>query len=248
MDAIIPHPHPPGAPGATSNGRYRWLLFDADGTLFDFERAEGVALEQSFRQFGAPFEPGYRETYGRINRELWQDFEQGRITPSRLKVGRFDRLLTTLGLSWPAPAFSEAYLGHLAACAPLLEGAFELVRACHSRYQMAIVTNGLKAVQRGRLGRSPLGPYFPHWIISEEIGAAKPEGRFFDAAFERIGRPSRREVLMIGDNWSSDIIGAAAYGLDTCWFNPRGEPRPATPAITHEVRALPELAAWLGVG
>ena len=27
--------------------RYKWLLFDADGTLFDYDRAERVALEQA---------------------------------------------------------------------------------------------------------------------------------------------------------------------------------------------------------
>ncbi len=27
---------------------YTWLLFDADGTLFDYDRAEATALEQDF--------------------------------------------------------------------------------------------------------------------------------------------------------------------------------------------------------
>jgi len=237
--------HPLPAPAEVRARRYQWLLFDADGTLFDFEHAELAALEQAFRQFGAPFQAAYLEVYREINRALWLELERGLIAPGRLKVRRFERLLAALGLAWSPAAFSDAYLQFLGAGTQLIEGAQELVQACHAAHHLAIVTNGLQAVQRSRLARSSIGPLFRHVIISEEIGVAKPDARFFDAAFALIGQPSRDQVLMIGDNWSSDIAGAAAYGLDTCWFNPRGEARPAAPQITKEIRALPELAAWL---
>jgi len=43
--------------------RYRWLLFDADGTLFDYDRAEAAALQQTFEQIGAPFRPEHLTEY-----------------------------------------------------------------------------------------------------------------------------------------------------------------------------------------
>ena len=46
--------------------RYRWLLFDADGTLFDYDRAERVALEQALGQIGESFEPSHLAAYRRI--------------------------------------------------------------------------------------------------------------------------------------------------------------------------------------
>ncbi|MEI8039829.1 MAG: hypothetical protein WCL11_00385, partial [Verrucomicrobiota bacterium] len=64
-----------GSPGSAP--RYRWLLFDADGTLFDYERAEIVALEQALTQTGVPLAPGYLATYQRINKALWQGVERG---------------------------------------------------------------------------------------------------------------------------------------------------------------------------
>ena len=45
------------------NKRYQWLLFDADGTLFDYVRAEALALEKTFHHVGAPFEQRYLEEY-----------------------------------------------------------------------------------------------------------------------------------------------------------------------------------------
>ena len=32
--------------------QYQWLFFDADGTLFDYDRAEVAALEQAFEHIG----------------------------------------------------------------------------------------------------------------------------------------------------------------------------------------------------
>jgi len=38
---------------------YTWVLFDADGTLFDFEKAEIEALERTLAEFGYEPEPKY---------------------------------------------------------------------------------------------------------------------------------------------------------------------------------------------
>ena len=108
------------------------------------------------------------------------------------------------------------------------------------------MTNGLTVVQRGRLARSVIRHHVSDIIISEEIGAAKPAKEFFDTAFARLGQPSKREVLMIGDGWASDIQGAIQYGIDACWFNPGRKPRPTSYEITREITSLRELSDWLG--
>ena len=68
---------------------------------------------------------------------------------------------------------------------------------------------------------------------------------FFDVTFARLGNPSKTEVLMIGDNWSSDIAGGVNYGLDTCWYNSSRQPRPNGLPILREIAALEELTGWL---
>jgi FMN phosphatase YigB (HAD superfamily) len=51
---------------------------------------------------------------------------------------------------------------------------------------------------------------------------------------------------MVGDQLSTDILGGAAAGLATCWFNPAGESRPLdAPRIDHEIHHLRELAPLL---
>ena len=226
--------------------RYRWLLFDADGTLFDYDRAERAALEQALRQIGVSTDPGHLAAYRRINQALWQAVEKGEITPGMVKVRRFELLLEAIQVAYSPNALSASYLECLANCSELLEDAGEVLGALRRKYQIAILTNGLKEVQRGRLSRSAIRPHISQIIISEEVGAAKPAREFFDQAFARLGHPSKREVLMVGDGWASDIQGAVQYGIDACWYNPGRKPRPANCEITREIAALRELSDWLG--
>jgi 2-haloacid dehalogenase len=226
--------------------RYRWLLFDADGTLFDYDRAERAALAQALGQIGVAFDPGHLAAYRRINQTLWQGVEKGEIRPGMVKVCRFELLLEEIHVAHSPAALSAGYLECLANCSELVEDAETVLGALHSKYRIAILTNGLTVVQRGRLARTAIRHHVSDIIISEEIGAAKPAKEFFDTAFARLGNPSKREVLMIGDGWASDIQGAVQYGIDACWYNPARKPRPANQKITREIASLRELKDWLG--
>lgn len=225
--------------------RYQWLFFDADDTLFDYERSEALALARTFQRHGISFEPASLETYRRIDQEQWRALEKGLVTLDVLKVRRFELLFKAIGVTQPASAFSSVYLDYLAECSELVDGAYETLDVLRQQYRMAILTNGLKTVQRSRLAHSTIREHIADIIISEEIGFAKPAREFFEAAFTRLGCSSKQSVLMIGDNWVSDIQGASRYGLDTCWFNPRRRPRPDETPINIEITSLKELLGHL---
>lgn len=220
---------------------YAWLWFDADGTLFDFNRAEGIALRNAFQSVSAPFQDEYLATYRRINQQLWEALERREITQSALQVRRFELLLEALQLTCTAEQIGTAYIEHLAACAELIDGAQEVLHTLRGKSQIGIVTNGLQAVQRGRLANSTIRDYIADLVISEEVGASKPKAAFFDAAFARFGHPAKSDVLIIGDSLSADMRGGVDYGIDTCWYNPNGAARPADMPITYEIAHLSDL-------
>jgi 2-haloacid dehalogenase len=226
--------------------KYKWLLFDADGTLFDYDRAEATALQRTFEQAGQPFEPRYAEAYRQINRQIWLEFEQGRISQKALRTQRFEQLFALLQIDLDPVAFSASYLGYLAEGTYLVDGAEQVIRTLHGQVGLMLITNGLKEVQRPRLARSAISGYFADIVISEEVGAAKPDARIFDAAFQRMGHPRKADVLMVGDNMSSDIQGGNDYGIDTCWFNPEGNPRELDVDSRYEIADLWELVDLLG--
>lgn len=220
---------------------YPWLWFDADNTLFDYDRAEATALRYTFDALHLPFEDSYLDIYREINAKLWQTLERREITQAVLRQQRFGLLLEAIQLSASVDRMSHIYLEHLAACAHLIEGAYEVLQTLSRTCQIAILTNGLQSVQRGRFGRATIRPFIQELIISEEIGAAKPHAAFFEIASARTGHPPKSAILLIGDSLSSDIRGGVDYGIDTCWYNPIGVQRPDALALTYEIGKLREL-------
>jgi 2-haloacid dehalogenase len=220
---------------------YEWLLFDADNTLFDFDRAEVKALEMAFSDANLSFLPEYIDAYRKINKQVWSDFEKGIISQDMLRTHRFDRLFKPYGLIFDAERFSEIYLQNLAQCGDLIAGAEDLVNDLQTRFHLGIITNGIAEVQRPRMANSPIADCFDVVAISGEVGAAKPDVRFFDAVFSMIGQPKRETVFVIGDSLTSDIQGANNYGLDACWFNPHGIPRDPQYDILYEVSDLRDM-------
>jgi len=220
---------------------YAWLWFDADGTLFDYNRAEAAALRNTFHSLTLPFEDTYLEVYRKINHGLWQALERQEITQAVLRFRRFELLMEALQVSGSPEQMSSAYVEQLSICSELIDGAYEVLQAFHEKSQLAIVTNGLQAVQRGRLENSAIKSFISELIISEEVEAAKPQAAFFDAAFARCEHPAKSDVLIIGDSLTSDIQGGVNYGIDTCWYNPAGEAQPDGLEITYEIKHLREL-------
>jgi len=221
--------------------RYRWIVFDADGTLFDYDRAERSALARTCGQHGLEFDSEVHRLFGEINKPLWVKLEQGEISSQRLRVLRFEVLAEALEVELNASDFSDDYLLNLGAECVLLPGADEVVEDLSRDHGLALATNGIAAVQRSRFSASSIKRHFRALVISEEVGFAKPDSGFFSELFSQMGDPNKAEVLMVGDSLSSDIAGGSGFGIDTCWFNPSGQSNGSSVAPTYEIIELSEL-------
>ena len=221
---------------------YRGFLLDADNTLFDYDRAEGEALDETLDET-APSVPREEAlaAYRVINAGYWKRFEQGVVTLAALKVERFADLVRELGVSGDPHLISKAYLARLGSKAYFLPHARGVVEELSRRAALCLVTNGISRVQRGRLSLSGIAPCFTSILISEELGCAKPDLRFFEAACEALRMPPS-ELLCVGDNPDSDIAGARSAGIDACWYSPTGGAWPGpSQAPTWVIRDLEEL-------
>jgi 2-haloacid dehalogenase len=227
---------------------YNHLLFDADGTLFDFNAAEAMALEAMFNEFGIACTPEMKTLYSTVNHAIWKEFEKGNIRIEDLKEERFHRFFKEIGSDHNPVLASERYLDHLAQSDHLLPKAFALLTTLKSMgFQLSLITNGISRVQRGRLDATKTTSFFDHIVISEEIGIQKPEVGFFQQLFTlaKMDESAKREALVIGDSLSSDILGGNKAGLATCWYNPHKIPPNPSIVPTYEIADLEELFSIL---
>lgn len=226
--------------------QYKWLLFDADGTLFDFSRAEAHALAATYQTLGLQYRVTDIEAFRRINREAWHALERGELALEQLRSIRFESLFEEIGVDFDPVSTSELYIEYLSQGHYLLAGAQHLIEQVSARYQLALITNGISQVQRPRLAASPFANRFDPVVISDEIGSAKPDPAYFDYAFGQMAHPAKEDVLIIGDSLTSDMQGGHDYGVDTCWYNPEQRAAPAGLNITYQVFSLATLAHLLG--
>lgn len=224
---------------------YSLLLIDADETLFDFRKSETIALSQTLEAAGLDPEGPAKDTYHRINAELWRRLERGELGQAQLRVDRFRLTFEALGLMLEAKLYADLYVKKLAEASFLIDGAEELCRYLHKNYQLVILTNGIAEVQRGRLSLSPISALIDDMVISEEEGCAKPDPLIYQKAFDRLHFSDKSRALMIGDSLSSDIRGGLAFGIDTCWINWSGKANPGEICPRYEVSDFAGIKAIL---
>ena len=121
-----------------------------------------------------------------------------------------------------------------------LEGVLDTLQQLRSKVRMGIITNGFSVPQRGRLGKLGWSEWFEPLVISDEIRVTKPDPAIFQHTLSLMGQPDPARVLMVGDNPKTDIAGAAAQGLATCWYNP--ERQAGDSGATHEIHHFSHLA------
>jgi YjjG family noncanonical pyrimidine nucleotidase len=201
--------------------KYQKLIFDADNTLFDFDRAEETALIKSLQHFEMPTPEGLIDFYRQMNVAMWLQLDDKTITIAQLKQQRAEKLFEYVGQTTDAEVFSLHYLDELAQCQYLLTHVEQTLLQLSPHCEMAIITNGLSRVQKPRLANCTIQQHFGALVISEELGVAKPDPEIFAHTCDLMGWSDSSEVLMVGDNYRCDIQGAKNFGMKTCWFNLR---------------------------
>lgn len=211
------------------------IFFDAGGTLLYPEPGVGAAYAAAARRRGLFDDAGeLEEAFSRAFAEKRRES----IVQSRgwwLDVVR--RTFAAVGETRDVTAvFDEVYHSF---CRPdgwrLFPGAREtLIELRRRGYRTGVISNWddrLPGVLEGLGLAEGLDPI----VLSNEVGAEKPDPRIYRAAIDRAGIPTDR-ALMVGDDLEADHDGARAAGLAAILFAPRdGEPD------VPFVRALPEL-------
>ena len=224
---------------------YKFLLFDLDHTLLDFDAAEDVALTQLLKEEGVTDIQAYKDYYVPMNKALWKDLELKKITKQELVNTRFSKLFEHFGIEKDGTYLANRYQFYLAQQGQVFSGAMELLDNLIDRgYELYAATNGITAIQTGRLAQSGLDPYFNQVFISEQLQTQKPDALFYERIGQQIAGFSKEKTLMIGDSLTADIQGGNNAEIDTVWYNSHHLENKTKAQPTYEVdsyQALLEL-------
>jgi putative hydrolase of the HAD superfamily len=120
------------------------------------------------------------------------------------------------------------------------EETFSVLDELKGKYQLLLLTNGSPDLQNTKLDiTSELVPYFDHIVISGAFGKGKPDPAIFEHALELMGL-HKDEVIMVGDNLMTDILGASRAGIKSVWINRHNKERNEV-VPTYEITHLEEL-------
>ncbi|MBO5525749.1 MAG: YjjG family noncanonical pyrimidine nucleotidase [Clostridia bacterium] len=217
----------------------KYIFLDLDDTIFDFKKAEEIALRKTLSEFKINADDREIARYSSINQAQWELLQQGKLTRDEVKFRRFSIFLEGTGVD-PVPV-ANRYQDNLAIGHYFMDGAEELLSALHGKYKLYLASNGTKRVQMQRLASANILPLFDGVFLSEELGYEKPSPLFFEKAFASIRGFEKSEAVIVGDSLSSDVLGGKQAGIKTIWFSRDGE----SDLPDYTIRALSELPSLL---
>ena len=221
---------------------YKFLLFDLDHTLLDFDAAEDVALTQLLKEERVADIQAYKDYYIPMNKTLWKDLELKKITKNELVNTRFAKLFAHFGIEKDGAYLAERYQFFLSKQGQTFPGVEDLLKKLINQgYELYGATNGITFIQTGRLKQSGIAPFFKEIFISEQLHTQKPDAAFYEKIGARISNFDKDHALMIGDSLTADIQGGNNAGIDTIWYNPHHLENKTQAQPTYEVDSYQDL-------
>jgi putative hydrolase of the HAD superfamily len=230
--------------------RYKALFIDLDNTLYDFaanslEAYHEVYELMDYERYFSSFE-AYFAIYETRNAELWNLYENGKITKDELNTERYLHPLKVAHVN-DAEAIARTFFAEAMKRLPtkglLRPYAIECLEYLHPRYPLYILSNGFTELQTPKMQSAGIDHYFDGIVLSEDIQVNKPQRALFDHALT-ISGTTAEESLMIGDHFEVDIVGAKNAGWDQMFYNARGfTEKPFEP--TYEITSLDQVKEYL---
>lgn len=86
---------------------------------------------------------------------------------------------------------------------------------------MCLVTNGEAHLQRRKIDRFSLEPYFNGILVEGELGFGKPDERVFMTALDILG-VAAADAWIVGDNYEWEVVAPGKLGFTCVWVDKRG--------------------------
>ncbi len=189
------------------------LIFDFDGTLSNRQKNAYEVFNDYFRKYYPEFSDIEYEA-------LLQDMMLYDCNGSILVKIRMYPFMQKYGKNLPddfLDVFVPYYTQHMYEFTELKKETREVLETLQGKYKLAIMSNGDSFSQHSKIKKVDIEKYFDVIVVSGDIGIHKPDKRIFEYVADKLG-VKVNECLMVGDVFSSDILGAYNAGMPCAWM------------------------------
>ena len=230
--------------------KYKYLIFDVDDTLLNFYAAFKSAQTAIAEKLNIEYSKEYMELDEKCGWKAWKESDLDNTNSLDIQKNyhtyyyqyvrnHYIHLLQELQISADVDELIECYLITVTASKVLMEeNTLQVYKTLSEHYHLALATNGVNPMQTERV--SAFLPFTHKLYVSESMGYIKPTEDFFLHIIQDLScKPE--DCLMIGDSLTNDIRGAAAVGMNTCYYNPRRKEIPDDVNVQYEICGIGEL-------
>jgi len=180
--------------------------------------------------------------WGNFSDENLEDFKKMKVTVPSYRKEAWTTGLKKMGINDPDFGYelAERFPTERRKSPFVYEETFEILDHLKESYRLLLLTNGSPELQKTKLEITPeLVPYFDQIVISGDFGRGKPDPSIFEHALS-VMELQKDEVIMVGDNLMTDVLGANRAGIKTVWINRHDKERNEV-IPTFEIKHLEEL-------
>lgn len=230
------------------------ISFDLDDTFWDcapvIVRAEDTLYSWLSERYPAVTKKHARESMPQMRANMYETHPHLSTDVSMMRKAFLQQLLADYDDNEQRAEEAFAIFYQARSEVILYEGTHELLTSLKPGFKLAAITNG-----NADLNMIGLADYFEDIQCATLTNPPKPASDMFDSCCVNLGI-NNAELLHVGDNPQTDVIGGFLAGAQTVWFNQTGEPWPEAllnPQLSQrgfkgpdfEVSNLPELQKLL---
>ena len=225
--------------------KYKGILLDIDNTLYDYKVAhifsKNVVLDYCASKFSLS-EEKINFAYEKARKQVHVELSETAASHNRLLY--FQKMLEILHVNpmkYAIEIYSKYWDSFLDELKPFDE-IYDLLEKYKKR--ICLVTDLTANIQYRKIQKLGLEKYCDKLVTSEEAGREKPHPYMFMLALQKLGLRAD-EVCMIGDNFKKDILGSAALGIESIWFNHEDKHEAYNDKLITEVKSFKEILELL---
>lgn len=199
------------------------ILIDLDNTLYSYDICHQAGLQSSFEELKHTIKnlsfSEFKNKYQNIQNEL--KFKLTNTASSHHRLLYFQHVLENLDTFSAKLSLDlfNSYWNSFYKEMTLFEGVLDFLKNSKLKnIPLIIVTDMVAQTQFEKLYKLGIDQFISAVVTSEEAGVEKPNEKIFNIALSKMNL-NAKNVIMIGDSYEKDIMGAKNLGIHAYWLD-----------------------------